>query len=150
MPKSINADAIRQLAALLKETGLSEIEYATGNLRIRVSRESPAAGERPLPQTMASDSRPLPAPPLTPNTEDASHPGAILSPMVGTAYLSPKPGEPAFVSAGEHVKQGQTLLLVEAMKTFNEIKSPRAGVVRKILVENQQPVEYGELLMIVE
>ncbi len=79
----------------------------------------------------------------------ATHPGAVKSPMVGTVYLSPEPNAPAFVAVGDAVKEGQTLLLVEAMKTFNEIKAPHGGVLRQILVENQQPVEYGEILAII-
>ena len=88
--------------------------------------------------------------PLVEKAYDATHPGAVKSPMVGTGYLSPEPGAPAFVAVGDRVKEGQTLMLVEAMKTFNEIKSPRAGTVRKILIENQQPVEYGDVLMIID
>ena len=83
-------------------------------------------------------------------SDDAAHPGAVKSPMVGTAYLAREPGAPPFVAVGDRVKEGQTLLLIEAMKTFNEIKSPRAGVVQKVLIENQSPVEYGEILMVIE
>jgi acetyl-CoA carboxylase biotin carboxyl carrier protein len=151
--KSINADAVRQLAALLQETGLSEIEYATGAFRIRVARQHAVVAE----PVHASASGPAPpvatpvaAPALAEKADDAAHPGAVKSPMVGTAYLASEPGAPTFVSVGDRVKEGQTLLLVEAMKTFNEIKSPRPGVVRKIMIENQQPVEYGDILMIIE
>lgn len=153
MPKNINADAVRQLAALLRETGLTEIEYATGAFRIRVSRQRATVSEAaPAPAAGAAPpvSTPVAAPALTEKAYDATHPGAVKSPMVGTAYLAPEPGAPTFVSAGDRVKEGQTLMLVEAMKTFNEIKSPRAGVVRKIMIENQQPVEYGDILMIIE
>jgi acetyl-CoA carboxylase biotin carboxyl carrier protein len=152
MPKNINADAVRQLAALLKETGLTEIEYSTGAFRIRVSRQQNLMAETvaPAPATAPPVSTPVAAPGLTEKAYDATHPGAVKSPMVGTAYLSPEPGAPTFVSVGDRVKEGQTLMLVEAMKTFNEIKSPRAGVVRKVMIENQQPVEYGDILMIIE
>jgi acetyl-CoA carboxylase biotin carboxyl carrier protein len=95
-------------------------------------------------------STPVAVPALVEKAYDGTHPGAIKSPMVGTGYLAPEPGAAAFVSVGDRVKEGQTLMLVEAMKTFNEIKSPRAGVVRKIMIENQQPVEYGDILMIIE
>jgi acetyl-CoA carboxylase biotin carboxyl carrier protein len=155
MPKHINADAVRQLAALLKETGLTEIEYATGAFRIRVARQeivaapAPPAAAAPLAGSVPV-STPVAAPALTEKADDATHPGAVKSPMVGTAYLAPEPGAPTFVSAGDRVKEGQTLMLIEAMKTFNEIKSPRAGTVRKIMIENQQPVEYGDILMIIE
>jgi acetyl-CoA carboxylase biotin carboxyl carrier protein len=154
MPKNINADAVRQLAALLEETGLTEIEYATGAFRIRVARRLTVVAEAPAPAPAASAappvSTPVAVPALTEKAYDATHPGAVKSPMVGTAYLAPEPGAPAFVSAGDRLKEGQTLMLIEAMKTFNEIKSPRAGVVRKIMIENQQPVEYGDILMIIE
>jgi acetyl-CoA carboxylase biotin carboxyl carrier protein len=149
MPKKINADAVRQLAALLVETGLSEIEYATGAFRIRVSRQQSVAAE-PAAPAAAPVSTPVAVPALVEKAYDGTHPGAIKSPMVGTGYLAPEPGAAAFVSVGDRVKEGQTLMLVEAMKTFNEIKSPRAGVVRKIMIENQQPVEYGDILMIIE
>ncbi|HEY7608731.1 MAG TPA: acetyl-CoA carboxylase biotin carboxyl carrier protein [Alphaproteobacteria bacterium] len=154
MPKNINAAAVRQLAALLEETGLTEIEYATGAFRIRVSRQRAVVSEAPATAPAAAAappvSTPIAVPALTEKAYDATHPGAVKSPMVGTAYLAPEPSAPAFVSAGDRVKEGQTLMLIEAMKTFNEIKSPRAGVVRKIMIENQQPVEYGDILMIIE
>ncbi len=156
MPKNINADAVRQLAQLLEETGLTEIEYATGAFRIRVSRQQTVINEAapaPTPGTSAAGppvSTPVAVPALTEKAYDATHPGAVKSPMVGTAYLAPEPGAPAFVSVGDRVKEGQTLMLVEAMKTFNEIKSPRAGVVKAVMIENQQPVEYGDILMIIE
>jgi acetyl-CoA carboxylase biotin carboxyl carrier protein len=154
MPKNINADAVRQLAKLLEETGLTEIEYATGAFRIRVSRQQTIVHDGAAPAASASAAAPVAtpvaAPALTEKAYDATHPGAIKSPMVGTAYLSPEPGAAAFVSVGDRVKEGQTLMLVEAMKTFNEIKSPRAGTVRKVMIENQQPVEYGDILMIIE
>ena len=149
MPKKINADAVRQLAALLEETGLTEIEYATGAFRIRVSRQQSVAAETAAPAAPPV-STPVAVPALVEKAYDGTHPGAIKSPMVGTGYLAPEPGAAAFVSVGDRVKEGQTLMLVEAMKTFNEIKSPRAGVVRKIMIENQQPVEYGDILMIIE
>jgi acetyl-CoA carboxylase biotin carboxyl carrier protein len=148
MTKTIDADAVRQLAQLLEETGLSEIEYSTGAFRVRVSRQRAAVSE----VVTATVSAPVaaPAPAAAEAAFDASHPGAIKSPMVGTAYLTPEPGAASFVAVGDRVKVGQTLMLVEAMKTFNEIKAPRAGVVRNIMIENQQPVEYGEILMIIE
>lgn len=148
--KTINADAVRQLAKLLDETGLTEIEYATGAFRVRVSRQQTVVQEAAAPAAAAPVATPVAAPALVEKAYDATHPGAVKSPMVGTGYLSPEPGAPAFVAAGDRVKEGQTLMLVEAMKTFNEIKSPRAGTVRKILIENQQPVEYGDVLMIID
>ncbi len=152
--KTINADAVRQLAKLLDETGLTEIEYATGAFRVRVSRQQTAVNEAAAPAATVTSAppvaTPVAAPALTEKAYDATHPGAVKSPMVGTAYLAAEPGAPAFVSVGDRVKEGQTLMLVEAMKTFNEIKSPRAGTVRKVMIENQQPVEYGDILMIIE
>ena len=150
MAKQINADAVRQLASLLEETGLTEIEYAVGDLRIRVARQQTVIAEAPARAGASVVTTPVAAPALTDKVFDATHPGAVKSPMVGTAYLSPEPGAPSFVAAGDRVKEGQTLLLIEAMKTFNEIKSPRAGVLQKVMIENQQPVEYGEILMIIE
>ncbi len=155
MPKNINADAVRQLAKLLDETGLTEIEYATGAFRVRVARQRTVVAEAPhaAPASSASGppvTTPVAVPALTEKAYDSTHPGAVKSPMVGTAYLAAEPGAPTFVSAGDRVKEGQTLMLIEAMKTFNEIKSPRAGTVRKVMIENQQPVEYGDILMIIE
>ena len=151
--KTINADAVRQLAKLLDETGLTEIEYATGAFRVRVARQQTVVHEAAAPAAPAVAppvSTPVAAPALVEKAYDATHPGAVKSPMVGTAYLAPEPGAPAFVAVGDRVKEGQTLLLVEAMKTFNEIKSPRAGTLRKVMIENQQPVEYGDVLMIID
>jgi acetyl-CoA carboxylase biotin carboxyl carrier protein len=154
MPKNINSDTVRQLAKLLDETGLTEIEYSTGAFRIRVARQHTIVTEAPAGAAPAAAgapvSTPVAVPALTEKAYDATHPGAVKSPMVGTGYLAPEPGAAAFVSAGDRVKEGQTLMLIEAMKTFNEIKSPRAGTVRKIMIENQQPVEYGDILMIIE
>lgn len=146
---AIDEEAIRRLAALLTETGLTEIEIAEGESRLRVVRATAqtvvaAAAAAPAANTTQEASDAPDAPP------DASHPGAVLSPMVGVAYLSPEPGAPPFVKVGDSVAQGQTLLLIEAMKTFNQIKAPRAGVVRRILVESGAPVEYGDVLMIIE
>ncbi len=151
--KAIDADAVRELAKLLDETGLTEIEYATGAFRVRVARQQAVVHEAAAPAAPAVAppvSTPVAAPALVEKAYDATHPGAVKSPMVGTAYLAPEPGAPAFVAVGDRVKEGQTLLLVEAMKTFNEIKSPRAGTLRKVMIENQQPVEYGDVLMIID
>jgi acetyl-CoA carboxylase biotin carboxyl carrier protein len=141
-------DAIRALAAVLTETGLTEIEIAEKDTRIRVVRAAPlgAAGVAP---PMAHV---VPTPPAAgaSEAEPASHPGAVLSPMVGVVYLSPEPGTPPFVAVGQSVAAGQTLLLIEAMKTFNQIRAPKDGTVARILVANSTPVEYGEALLILE
>jgi acetyl-CoA carboxylase biotin carboxyl carrier protein len=138
-------DAIRALAAVLSETGLTEIEIAEKDSRIRIVRAA-------APTVVAA--APLIAPsvtaPATVASDEASHPGAVVSPMVGVAYLSPEPGAPAFVTVGQSVEAGQTLLLIEAMKTFNQIRAPKAGTVARILVANSTPVEYGEVLLILE
>ena len=141
-------DSIRALAAVLTETGLTEIEIAEKDLRIRVVRAAgPAAGTM-----LAAPSAPaISAASVIPEADpDASHPGAISSPMVGVVYLSPEPGAAPFVAVGQAVVAGQTVALIEAMKTFNQIKAPRSGSVSRILVQNSAPVEYGEVLMIVE
>jgi len=144
----IDEDAIRRLAALLDETGLAEIEIAEGDSRLRVSRASAAAQVfAQAPPAALSGTAPALA---AEAPVDAAHPGAVTSPMVGIAYLSPEPNAAAFVKPGDRVSAGQTLLLIEAMKTFNQIKAPRSGTVTRILVEAGAPVEYGEVLMIVE
>jgi len=142
-------DAIRALAALLNETGLTEIELAERDSRIRVVRATPVAAAAPAATAPVIALVAAPAPP-EPKADDALHPGAVKSPMVGVAYLSPEPGAPVFVSVGQSVAAGQTLLLIEAMKTFNQIRAPRAGTVTRILVSSGAPVEYGEALMILE
>ena len=141
-------DAIRALAAVLAETGLTEIEIQEKDSRIRVVRATTAPAPVALaPLALAAaPASPVPAPP----PDEASHPGAVTSPMVGVAYLSPEPGSPPFVTVGQTVTAGQTLLLIEAMKTFNQIKAHKAGTVARILVANSTPVEYGEVLMILE
>ena len=144
-------DAIRALAALLTETGLTEIELAERDSRIRVVRAAPVVGAALPPAPPAgSGVTALPPTPAAQAIEAAQHPGAVTSPMVGVAYLSPEPGLPAFVTLGQAVAAGQTLLLIEAMKTFNQIRAPKAGTVTRILVISGSPVEYGEALMILE
>jgi acetyl-CoA carboxylase biotin carboxyl carrier protein len=147
--------AIRELAQILRETDLTEIELVDGEARLRVVRQSIVAAPAPAAAQVTA-AAPAAAPvtvtsaPAAAEAADADHPGAVTSPMVGVAYLSPEPGAPPFVSVGAKVTQGQTLLLIEAMKTFNQIKAPRAGTVTRILVESGMPVEYGEPLMIIE
>lgn len=137
----IDPDTIRALAAVLAETGLTEIEIADKDSRIRVVRPltSPLAAPAPMATVAAAGMQ-----------DAAVHPGAVVSPMVGVAYLSPEPGAPPFVNVGQQVTAGQTLLLIEAMKTFNQIKAPKAGVVTAILVQSSAPVEYGEALIVLE
>jgi acetyl-CoA carboxylase biotin carboxyl carrier protein len=141
-------ELIRRLAELLSETGLTEIEIERNNIRVRVARGTSTIVAQPA---MAA---PVSAPAL-PKREEAPleqgiHPGTVHSPMVGTAYVSPEPGAPPFVNVGDHVAEGDTLLIVEAMKTMNQIPAPRAGKVTQILISDGQPVEYDEPLMVVE
>ena len=145
---------IRELAALLVETGLSEIEIEKSGLKIRVARNlsvSAVAPPQPAPAPSSSPSESAqPAAPADASIDLANHPGCVKSPMVGTAYRAPEPGAPPFVEIGSRVSQGQTLMIIEAMKTMNHIPAPRAGTVTHILVENGQPVEFGEPLVIIE
>ncbi len=145
--KTIDQSLIRDLANLLKETDLSEIEIEQDDLRIRVARGTGV-------QTLSAQV-PVSTPPAHTTAEVkprdlANDPGAVPSPMVGTAYLAPAPGAKQFVSIGEMVKEGQTVLIVEAMKTMNQIAAPRSGKVTAILVDDGQPVEFGEPLLILE
>jgi acetyl-CoA carboxylase biotin carboxyl carrier protein len=149
---SIDQDLIRDLAALLTETDLTEIEVEQDSLRIRVARIStkqPVHVTAPV-QHLAPVAAPSQAAPEIKAADPAKHPGVLPSPMVGTAYHSPAPGSNPFVAVGDTVKAGQTVMIVEAMKTMNQISAPRAGTVSAILVEDGQPVEYGEPLMIIE
>lgn len=141
----VDEDMIRKLASLLEETGLGEIEYSQGEQRIRISRPTAPATVVSAPAAPAAVAAAAPAP-----ADDAKHPGAVTSPMVGTVYLAPQPGAAPFVKVGDSVTAGQTLLIIEAMKTFNPIRAPRAGKVTKIVATDAQPVEFGEVLMIVE
>jgi acetyl-CoA carboxylase biotin carboxyl carrier protein len=143
-PFDIDPDAIRKLAELMTETDLSEIEIAEGDRRVRVSRATMAA---PAPLHIATAA---PAPVAAVAVSPAAHPGAVISPMVGTAYLQAEPGAPAFVSVGSPVRVGDTLLIIEAMKVMNPIKASKGGTVTQILISDGQPVEYGEPMMIVE
>ncbi len=143
---AVDHDVIRELAKLLDETGLTEIEFERDGVSIRVARHSAGYAGRarsvdvplavPMPPAIAAD--------------PMQHPGLVASPMVGTAYLGPAPGARPFFEVGSQVKAGETLIIIEAMKTMNQIPAPRSGAVLQILVEDGQPVEYGEPLMIIE
>lgn len=146
--EGVDQDLIRQLAALLKETDLSEIEIETGSLKLRVARQ---VGQVSVPVAAAPAPAPAAAAAPAPSAPgDASHPGALLSPMVGTAYLAAEPGAAPFVTVGSKVSVGQTVLIIEAMKTMNHIPATKAGTVVAILVEDGQPIEFGEPLIVVE
>ncbi len=139
---------VRELALLLDETSLTEIEIERAGLRLRVARNISVAATMPMAVASAA-----PAPLATPAAaapDMSKHPGAVTSPMVGTAYWAPEPGAKPFIEVGAKVSVGQTLLIIEAMKTMNQIPSPRAGTVTQILIEDGQPVEFGEPLVIIE
>ena len=141
---------IRELAGILEETGLTEIEIEKDNTRLRVSRQGGVAAiAAPAPAAPAAPVA-APAPAAAAPAPGASHPGAVKSPMVGTAYLSPSPGAEPFIREGGQVTEGQTVLIVEAMKTMNPITAPRSGTVTKIIVSDAQPVEFDEPLLIIE
>lgn len=143
----VDSDLIRRLAELLDETGLSEIEVGEGEHRVRVVRAvavaapaahnpAPAAAEAPATQATAD--------------ADAAHPGAVTSPMVGTLFTADEPGAPPYVKVGDTVSEGQQLFVIEAMKVMNPIRAPRDGTVTRVLVQNRDPVEYGDVLLILE
>ena len=146
----IDQQMIRDLADLLNETGLTEIEWNEGPLKVRVTKgaapiyaAAPVAAAAAAAAVAASGGAPA-------ASDEASHPGAVKSPMVGTVYTAPEPGAATFVKVGDSVNAGQTVLIVEAMKTMNPITAPKAGRVARILIENQQPVEFGQPLLIIE
>jgi acetyl-CoA carboxylase biotin carboxyl carrier protein len=149
------AELIRELANLLRETGLGELEIQDKNIRVRLARGT----QQTRGTSLVTDSEGALAPRIhrdggeseADETLDlSSHPGAVKSPMVGTAYLAAAPGAANFVEIGKEVKQGQTIIIIEAMKTMNQIQAPRSGRVTHIFVENGQPVEFGEPLLIIE
>ena len=140
---------IRELADLLNETALTEIEWTKGDRTVRVARQpSTMITNTGTPPAAAPVHTNLVADPATSDKE--SHPGAILSPMVGTAYVAPEPGATPFVQVGSQVSEGQTVLIIEAMKTMNPIPAKKNGTIHQILVSDGVPVEYGEVLMIIE
>ncbi|MBE8220462.1 MAG: acetyl-CoA carboxylase biotin carboxyl carrier protein [Alphaproteobacteria bacterium] len=156
MAKLPDSDKIKELATLLNDTGLSEIEIEVGSTRIKVSRQmtgaittmaAPVSAAAPAASTAET-----PTPSSSPSPADTSNNNAdaVRSPMVGTAYRTPEPGADDFVSVGDNVQEGQTLLIVEAMKTMNPITAPKSGKVTQILIANEQPVEFDEVLMIIE
>lgn len=146
-PIEIDANSIRRLAKLMNETGLGEIEIADGDRRLRVARAGTVVATQAMPAAAAA---PAGSPAKPPQDNPANHPGAVTSPMVGTAYMQAEPGAPPFVNVGDSVRVGDTLLIIEAMKVMNPIKAPKAGIVAQILVLDGQPVEYGEPMMIIE
>lgn len=149
----IDSKAIRELAGLLDETGLTEIEVADGDKAIRVSKGGTVIAAPPQAASISMLSDPT-TPQMgntsAPDATAQSHPGAIRSPMVGTVYLQPEPGAAPFVQKGTNVQTGDTLLIIEAMKVMNPIKAEKSGTVTQIMIEDGQPVEYGDVLMVIE
>ena len=143
-------ELVRELAALLDETNLTEIEIERSGLRVRVARNVTIAAAMPTAAQVAHAAAPVAAAAAAAPVDAAKHPGAVPSPMVGTAYVAAEPGAKPFIDVGSKVKAGDTLLIIEAMKTMNQIPSPRTGTVTQILVEDGQPVEFGEPLVIIE
>ena len=147
---------VKALADILDEAGLAELEYETSDLSVRLSRVSGAAPVAPVAAVAAPVAAPAAAPaasaaaPAADSADAASHPGAVTSPMVGTVYVAPEPDAPSFIEVGGTVKKGQTLLIVEAMKVMNPITAPADGTVKQIFVQNAQPVEFGEVLVVLE
>lgn len=146
----IDKEIIRDLAEILNQTDLTDIEIEQGDLRIRVSRQITVHATVPQAPMMAAPAATAPAPAAEAAKPADVSKNAVPSPMVGTAYLAPAPGARAFIEVGQQVKEGQTLMIIEAMKTMNQIPAPRAGTVTAILVEDAQPVEYGEPLVVIE
>ncbi|HEY8254577.1 MAG TPA: acetyl-CoA carboxylase biotin carboxyl carrier protein [Rhizomicrobium sp.] len=140
----VDAAAVRELAELLKETGLTEIEIEHDGARIRVSRSAGVAAAAPAAAPAPTAAAPAPAP-----VSSGPAAGAVPSPMVGTVYLSPEPGKPVFIKVGATVKEGDTLFIVEAMKTMNAIAAPRGGTVKEICVTDGNPVEFGQTLCVI-
>ena len=158
-PKSSGAGdtaLVKALADILDKAGLAELEYETADLSVRLSRVSGAAPVAPVAAVAAPASAPAAAPAApaaaaaADSADAASHPGAVTSPMVGTVYVAPEPDAPSFIEVGGTVKKGQTLLIVEAMKVMNPITAPADGTVKQIFVKNAQPVEFGEVLIVIE
>lgn len=152
MAKLPDSKTIKEIAELLNDTGLSEIEVETGDVRIRVARQATAVSTTVAAPVAAPAAAPAPAAeaPTPAPSNAADHPGAVKSPMVGTAYLAPEPGAAEFIKVGDQVSAGQTLVIIEAMKTMNPIAAPKAGKIVDIIVANEQPVEFDEVLVIIE
>jgi acetyl-CoA carboxylase biotin carboxyl carrier protein len=144
----IDGELVKKLADLLDETRLTEIEYAVGEFRLRVTRTpAPIQGYAPAAVPAATQAA---IPDAAAEADPALHPGAVVSPMVGTVYLSPQPGSAPFVRVGDMISAGQTLLIIEAMKVMNQIKAPRSGKLTRILASDSTPVEFGQVVMILD
>jgi len=158
-PLAPDPDLIRSLAKLLDETGLTEIEYAVGDQRIHVARHTaaPASSVVTASPQPAAPEQPATAPPGSagngaghPGANGHNHPGMLKAPLVGIAYLAAEPGAPPYVRIGDTVAEGQTLMIIEAMKVMNQIRAPRAGRISRVYIGDAEPVEYGTALMLIE
>ena len=156
-PKNSASDdtaLVKALADILDDAGLAELEYETADVSVRLSRVTGAAPVAPVAAVAApapaAAATAAPAAPAADSADAASHPGAVTSPMVGTVYTAPEPDAPSFITVGDAVKKGQTILIVEAMKVMNPITAPADGTVTQILIQNAQPVEFGEVLIVIE
>jgi acetyl-CoA carboxylase biotin carboxyl carrier protein len=148
---TLTSDYIRKLAELLNETGLTEIEVEQNNTRIRIARQAASASYNVSAPTVQLGNTTAPVAVVEGEAPIAAgHPDAVVSPMVGNAYLSPKPGAAPFVKIGDRVEQGQTLLIVEAMKVMNPIPAPKSGVVRELRIKDSEPVEYNQVLAVIQ
>ena len=157
--EKIDKDLVRELSILLEENGLMEIEWSEGGRTVRIVRNPPTIAAAPTRDSTyaatpllqrAAEPTPAIASGNAENTVEGTHPGAVTSPVVGTVYVAPEPGAAPFVTVGSQVRQGQTLLIVEAMKTMNPIPAPRSGKVTRVLVNDAVPVEFGQALVIIE
>ena len=149
----VDTDLVRQLAEMLSENDLTEIEVEDGDRKICVKRTitaAPVMSYAPAAHAPVPTAAPAPAAAPVPAVESGPHPGTVPSPMVGTVYLSAEPGSKPFVTVGDSVSEGQTLVIIEAMKVMNQIQSPRSGTVTRICVQNAEPVEFGQPLVIIE
>ena len=150
-PTDIDGELVKKLANLLDETRLTEIEYAWGEFRLRVSRiPAPIPGYAPAPAATAAASASASTGGAAADSDLAAHPGAVKSPMVGTVYLSPQPGAAPFARVGDAITAGQPLLIIEAMKVMNQIRAPKGGKLSRILVSDSNPVEFGQVVMVIE
>lgn len=146
----IDASIVRQLADLLDETGLNEIEYGTDEWHLRVAKTGITSNMVPVTAPLVDAAAIERNSVADDNESHASHPGVVISPMVGTAYISPDPESPPFVKVGDSISEGDTLVLIEAMKVFNPIKATQSGIVTRVFIKNGTPIEFGEPLMIIE
>lgn len=145
----LDEEALRRLASILEDTGLTEIEVEAGDHRMRVAK-TPVAAQQAMPASIPIAAPAAPAAAAAPGSDLAENEFAVTSPMVGTAYMAPEPGAKPFVQPGDSVSEGQTLMIIEAMKVMNALPAPRAGRVVRVLIQDGEPVEFGEPLLILE